>query len=56
MLGGRQYLHAVVLERLLVDRRFILIAGEAIELVNCHIFLWTVFSYNNQPSRKDLNE
>lgn len=43
MFGGRQYLYAVVFERLLVNRRFIFIAGETIELVNCDIFLWTLF-------------
>ena len=43
MFGGRQYLYAVVFERLLVNRRFIFIAGKTVKLVNCHIFLWTVF-------------
>ena len=34
--------HAVFFECMLMDRRFIFVAGKPVKLVNCHIFLWTV--------------
>lgn len=40
ILHGGDNFYAVVFQGLLMDRRFILVAGKPIELVNCHIFLW----------------
>lgn len=28
-------------------RRFVFVSGKSVELINCHIFLWTVMAYKN---------
>ena len=37
------HLHAVVLERFFMDRRFVFVPGKPVELVNGNIILWTLF-------------
>ena len=43
MFGGGEHFDAVFFEGAFVNRGFIFVAGKAIKLIDCHIFLWTVF-------------
>ena len=42
MFGGGEHFDAVIFEGAFVNCGFVFVAGKAIELIDCHIFSWTL--------------